>query len=642
MSWAGTTATTQDGYADPRLRDALEEANLPALLGVLRQLTGDERWLRPPYAPAPANGPGDHDHGGLPEEIQAEIRDAAHDLVIGLREGRVEPAEPPTAEEVAHILTVTLGTRVPPSAGPLLAEELGLQSRSVPVPAPRSDQRMDVVIIGAGFSGIAQAIRLKEAGIPFTIVEKNDGAGGTWIENVYPGCGVDTPIHLYSFAFKQRPDWPRYFARQAEVSEYLDGLVEDYGLRDCIQFRSEVSRADWDEGGRVWRVTVRRADGREGTLTSRFLVSAVGVMNRPRFPDIPGLDRFDGPCMHSAQWDPDTVTAGKRVGVIGTGASAMQLVPSIVPEAAKVTVFQRTAQWAIPNPNSGREVTEDAQYLMAEVPFYQGWYRLRHVWNFGDRLHPALQIDPEWPHPERAINEKNDRHRKFLTRYIEQELAGRPDLIEKCVPTYPPYGKRPLMDHGWYSTIRQDNVELVTEDVVEVRGNRVITGDGAEHELDVLAVCTGFQILNMLTPMDVRGRGGVRLRGETWEEDDARAHLGMTVPGYPNLFVLFGPNTSAGHGGSHVLSVEMQVRYIMRLLGHMIARDVTTVEVREEPFEVYNERTDEALSRTIWTHPGMTTYYRNSKGRIVTNTPWRNSDFWRLTIEPDFDEYEFA
>lgn len=642
VSLPGATTRPRPFDQDARLREALDEANIPALLAVLRQLTGDDRWLEPPYAPALPRGPGDHDDGGLPERVQAEIRDAVHDLVVGLREGSIQPAESPSPEEVARILTVTLGTEVPEEAGGLMMEELGLWSRFVTVPQPRDDQRMDVLIIGTGFSGIAAAIRLKEAGIPFTMVEKNAGAGGTWIENVYPGCGVDTPIHLYSFSFRQRPDWPRYFAKQPEVHEYLEEIVRDHGLREHIRFSTEVTRADWDPAEHLWRVTVRRPDGSEEVLTARFVISAVGAMNRPLIPDIPGLESFDGPCMHSAHWDPDTVTAGKRVGIIGTGASAMQLVPTVQPDAATVTVFQRTPQWAIPNPNNGRAVSDGNRHVMAEVPFYQGWYRLRHVWNFGDRLHAALQIDPEWPHMDRSINEKNDRHRIFLTNHIRQQLEGRPDLVEKCVPSYPPYGKRPLMDHGWFSTIRKDNVELVTDSIVEVRPNSVLTRDGREHPLDVLAVCTGFQILRMLHPMDIRGRDGTRLRGDTWEDDDARAHLGMTVPGYPNFFMLFGPNTSAGHGGSHVLTCEMSVRYIMQLLGHMIDEDLTSVEVREEPFEAYNRRTDEALSRTIWTHPGMTTYYRNSKGRIVTNTPYPNSEFRRLTLEPDLSEYRFG
>jgi 4-hydroxyacetophenone monooxygenase len=633
-----STSTAAPEGEDPRLREALDEANIPALLGVLRQFTGDNKWLESPYAPAPPRGPGDHDDAGLHAHLQAEIRDAAYDLVIGLRAGTVEPAAPPTPDELAQILTVTLATRVDVDCGPLLAEELGLEGRRVAVPPLKEGQELDVLVIGAGFSGLIQAIRLKQAGIPFVLVDKDDGAGGTWIENVYPGCGVDTPIHLYSFAFKQRPDWPRFFAKQPEVLEYLQEVVDEYDLAEHIRFGIEVEGMDWDAAANRWRV--RLADGEE--LAPRIVVSAVGVMNRPRLPDIPGLESFAGPCMHSARWDSSTETAGKRVGVIGTGASAMQLVPTIQPDAAQVTIFQRTPQWAIPNPNHGRELTDNEQYLMAEVPFYQGWYRLRHVWNFGDRLHAGLQIDPEWQHPERSINEKNDRHRHFLTEHIKSELADRPELIEKCVPTYPPYGKRPLMDHGWFKTVAEDNVDLVTEDIVEIRPHGVVTRDGTEHEIDVLAVCTGFQILNVLTPLEIRGKDGVKLRGETWDTDDARAHLGMTVPGFPNFFMLFGPNTSAGHGGSHVLSVEMQVRYIMQLLGQMIESDATAIEVREEPFEAYNAEIDELLSQTIWTHPGMTTYYRNSKGRIVTNTPWTNARWWHETIKPDLSEYDFS
>jgi 4-hydroxyacetophenone monooxygenase len=374
------------------------------------------------------------------------------------------------------------------------------------------------------------------------------------------------------------------------------------------------------------------------TLRANVLVSAVGHFNRPSIPPIKGLESFAGPCMHTARWDGSVDVAGKRVAVVGTGASAMQLVPALAGTAERVLVFQRSRQWAIPHPNCGRPVSSKVQYLLEHVPFYAGWYRLRHFWRFGDRLHPALQVDPDYPEPDRAVNEINDNHRRFLEKYIASELEGRPDLIDASIPDYPAYGKRPLIDHGWYRTIRRDDVELIPGSVTEVRGNTVVTADGREHEVDVLALATGFKTLELLGPIEVTGRSGRTLR-ETWGEDDARAYLGITVPDFPNFFLLFGPNTSTGHGGSAFLTTEMQVRYVMHVIADMVDRGLRTVECRADVHDAYNADVDAALERTVWTHPKVTNYYRNRNGRIVGTSPWEYIDYWRRTFRPDLTDF---
>jgi 4-hydroxyacetophenone monooxygenase len=287
-------------------------------------------------------------------------------------------------------------------------------------------------------------------------------------------------------------------------------------------------------------------------------------------------------------------------------------------------------------------VTPAEQYLMREVPHYLGWYRLRQLWNFGDRLHAHVQWDPDWPHPERAISKINDSQRAFLTEYIRDQLGDRADeLMPKCVPDYPPYGKRPLLDNGWFRTVARDDVELITEDIAEVRPHSIVTTDGEEHPVDVLVLATGFHALRVMAPMRFYGRSGRELH-EVWGEDNATAYLGITVPDYPNLFMMLGPNTFAGHGGSGVLSIELEVRYAMEMLRKMIDEGISSVDVKPEVHDDYNQRLDEALSKTIWAHPGMTTYYRNSEGRIVVPMPWTNVDYWHMTRDPDLGEYEVA
>ncbi|MGH3633013.1 MAG: flavin-containing monooxygenase [Mycobacterium sp.] len=628
-------STLRETEFHQELSTALAHANLPTLLAAVVQLTGDFSLLQGEFRPRGIRGAGDHDDGGLAPEVQAELRRLAAEVLLAHRRG--ELAEPPvlTSWQVVEVLGAVLDQEIPLEQGGILAEELGVVSRSTPVVSAGAHRPIpEALVVGTGFSGLCAAIRLEEAGVPYRIIEKNPGVGGTWFENVYPGCGVDTPVHLYSFSFAQRPDWARYFAKQSEVGQYLDKIAASYGIRDKVEFDTELDKAEWQDDSQRWQVTLRYSGGSVSTREFPVVITAVGLLNRPAYPDLPGLDGFPGPVVHTGAWRPGLDLAGKRVAVIGTGASAMQLVPAIAGVAAEVTVFQRSPQWIIPNPNTNSEVEPAKRFLMEHFPGYLSWYRLRQAWNFGDRMHPMLRIDPQWPHQDRSINANNERHRVFLTRYIHERLATRPELIDKCVPTYPPYGKRPLLDHGWFDALLRDDVHLVNEGVASVEAGQLISASGQSHEADVIVLATGFQTLNMLWPIEIRGRSGATLR-ETWGPDDARAYLGMTVPDFPNLFVLYGPNTNAGHGGSHVLSVEMQVRYVLQAIEHMTDQGLGSIECRPEVFEKYNDELDEALSGSIWTHQGMTTYYRNSKGRIVTNIPWSNAEYWQRTRHLD-------
>lgn len=611
------------------IREALPDGNVPTLLMVLRHLTGDPKWTADPYRPSRGKPLDDNDSGELPAEIQQEVREAVLDAVIAYREGRLTPVHP-APEVVAEMLACAMVEEVPVEYGELLSEEMGFISRDVTLPDEARDPDFRVVIIGAGLSGLAMGIQLASAGVNFTILEKDDDLGGTWLENVYPGCGVDTPGHLYTFSFAPNPDITRYFARQAEVQAYLQHLADQFDLRRHIQFGTEVETVRYESEDGCWTIDTR-ANGQAETIRADVVVSAVGMVNRPSIPELPGLDEFSGPVLHTAAWDPAVDLTGKRVAVIGSAASAMQLVPSIADDAAHVTVFQRSKQWAVPHPNYHRDVPSTVQFLMREVPFYLQWYRLRAFWNFSDRLHSSLQIDPTWEHPERSVNATNERHRVFLTKYIKDQLGDRTDLIDACLPDYPPYGKRPLIDNNWYRTMTRDDVTLVDEPVAKIDGNRVVAVSGDGCDADVIALATGFNILQFLWPMDIIGRSGRTLR-EQWGVHDAKAYLGVTVPDFPNFFILNGPNTNAGHGGSAIHATEFQVRYVMEAIGALLQTPSGVIEVDRGRFEDYNAKLDEALSHCIWSHPGMTTYYRNEFGRIVVTGPWKYIDYWRLLL----------
>ncbi|GJF02675.1 monooxygenase [Pseudonocardia sp. D17] len=629
---------------DATLREALESANIPTLLLVLAHLTGDRSWLAEPYLPSRSIATDDNDTAGFTEELQAHVRAEAFAFLRAWRDGEVELAGPPPVDDVADRVGISCGETVPPEYNVSMAEEAGFVDRDAHWTAapPRRREDLRVVVIGAGEGGICTAVKLGELGIPYTVVERHDAVGGIWLENSYPGAGVDTASALYSYSWAQKPDWSRYFAKQPEILGYLQEVARDHGVLPHVRFGTEVVAARWDDTERVWRVGIRPADDPDATpteLVADVLISAVGQLNRPAYPPIPGLDSFAGPMFHSARWDHSVDLTDKRVGIVGTGASAMQIVPAVVGGPAHLTVFQRSAQWAIPNTNYHRVLTPQTRVLMEQVPWYAAWYRLRLMWIYQDKLHPTLRRDPDWEHPERSVNAINDRHRRFFAEHLMSEIAGHEDrLLDKVMPTYPPYGKRMLIDNGWFAALRRDDVDLVTDAIAQVDEKGVELADGSRVDLDVLVMATGFQSRRMLSPMDIRGRSGRSLR-EIWGDDDARAHLGITVPDFPNLFMVYGPNTNLGHGGSVIFHTECQVGYISRMLVTMLERDIGTVEVRPEVCDEYNRRVDEAHAELVWTHPGMTNWYRNAEGRIVTNSPWRLVDYWAMTREPDLSEF---
>jgi 4-hydroxyacetophenone monooxygenase len=623
---------------DDRLREALQSANVPVLLATLVQLTGDRRWMRAPYLPVRNRGLGENTGGGLEPELQREVRAAAFEAIRRWRDtGEVALPDPPP-ELLVELLSVMMGEEVGPEYGPMLADELRtLEAPATTEPIESVPDGFNVLIVGAGMSGIAAAIRLRDAGIPFSIVEKASAVGGTWWHNRYPGCGVDTPSALYSYTFFQR-GWTKYFALRDELYEYLQQVVSDHQLADQIRFETEVTAARWIESDQLWELSLRDAAGQTELVRASLVITAVGAFSRPKFPPIPGLETFAGPLVHTARWPDGLDLAGRRVAVIGNGASSMQLVPAIVDEAASVTVFQRSPQWVAPFEMFHVDVPEQLRDLSQSVPVYRAWYRLRAGWVFNDRIHQTLQKDPEWPHPERSINRVNDAHRRFFERYIESEIGDRPELRAAVTPSYPPYGKRILVDNGWYASLIRDNVELITEPIASVTEDRIVLASGDTREVDVIVAATGFEVSRFLAPMDIRGRDGLAIR-DVWEDDNARAFLGTAVPGFPNFFMLVGPNVSGGHGGSLIASTEAQLDYLTDLLRRLFAAGHAVAEVRSEPYERHNRRVDEAHEAMIWTHPGMTTYYRNSRGRVVYTTPFRVVDFWEMTRRADLADY---
>jgi 4-hydroxyacetophenone monooxygenase len=358
--------------------------------------------------------------------------------------------------------------------------------------------------------------------------------------------------------------------------------------------------------------------------------TAVGQLNRPAIPRIDGLERFRGPVFHTARWDRSIKLKGKRVAMIGTGASGMQTGPSIAPEVAHLTVFQRTPHWAMNNPNYHKEVNPGTIWTLEHIPYYAQWMRFQLFWASSDGFHASLQVDPEWPMPDCSLNEANHKMRELIIDYVRKELEDDKELLAKVIPSYPPYGKRMLRDNYWYRMLKRPNVELVTGRISHITEDAIVTEDGASHPADVIILATGFPASKMLWPMEIKGRNGRTIR-DIWGDDDPRAYLGITVPGFPNLFVTYGPNTNLAHGGSIIFHLECQVRYILQAVREMIEQGYATLEVRPDVHDGYNKLVDEKCRNMVWAHPGVTSWYKNRHNRVTVTSPWRLLDYWRLT-----------
>ena len=619
------------------LKDGIANANIPALLMVLYQMTGEATWLQEPFAPGRSPGLDDNDSGQLPDEVQTQIRTAAEEAIEAWLAGKPLAIERPTNLRLAEMLSVAMTEHVPEEYGDIVAAGMGYDLEPTAEAAIAADKT--AIVIGGGVSGICAGIELGKLGIDYTLFEKNEDFGGTWFENRYPGCGVDTPSLTYTFSCRPN-DWSMYFPLRDEIEGYLLDTAREFGLYDKARFRTHVEEARWNTATDQWDVTITTPDGKRETHSADYLFSAVGILNIPKYPQIDGLDEFAGEVYHTSRWPAEADLSGKRVAVIGNGASGMQVAPAIADEVSRMTIFARSKQWAAPFPQFRKKVPEGVRYLMQVVPLYRAWLEQRLSWTFNDRVHGTLFRDPEWEHPERAVNEINDAHRRVFTRYVEEQLQDRPELIERVLPEYPPFAKRMLLDNGWFRTIKKPYVDLIPEHLAKVEGNTLSTSSGETVEADVIILATGFQTTNVLGSYDIVGREGQLLR-DHWGEDNASAYLGTLVPGFPNFFILLGPNVGSGHGGSMIRNIENQMHFAGQVVQCAEAQEASTVEVKETAYTDYSRRIDDAHDRLVWTHPGTENWYRNSQGRVVAITPWRNDAFWRMTRSPDEADLQF-
>jgi 4-hydroxyacetophenone monooxygenase len=629
---------------DEEIRRALDDAEVPPLLPALAYLTGDLSLLRDDLRPDPMLIA--MPQGGLTDEQLATARQLALDTLIRYRDGGCRAAPVPSDEDILRIMEYAVGGAEMRDYLPLLEEELAARGEDRRAPGwTKADIAPDVdfkvLIIGAGMSGLLAAHRLRQAGVDFVVVDKNEDVGGTWLENQYPGCRVDNPNHNYSYSFAQRHDWPLHFSTQDVLLDYLRRCADAFGLRPSIRFGTEVLSAAWSEEDRRWSVHVRASNGSEDTIEANAVVSAVGQLNRPSFPNIPGRDTFAGMSFHSARWRPDVDLKGKRVAVIGTGASAVQFIPEIAPEAGELLIFQRTPAWFGPTEDYHDEVSDGQRWLYGHVPSYSEWNRFWIFWRMGDGVLEGVRVDDSYEPKGAAVSAANDIVRMLLAEYINAEFADRPDLLDKVMPTYPPGAKRMLRDNGiWPRTLKRDNVQLITTPIREITPTGIVTEDGAAHDVDVLIYGTGFTASQFLTPMTIVGRSGVELH-EQWN-GDARAYLGVAVPGFPNLFCLYGPNTNIVINGSIVYFSECGVRYILGLVELLLEGGHRAIDVRKDVHDEFNELVDAENRRMAWGWSDVNSWYKNSNGRVAQNWPFTLLEYWKRTLEPNPDDFDFA
>jgi cation diffusion facilitator CzcD-associated flavoprotein CzcO len=476
-----------------------------------------------------------------------------------------------------------------------------------------------ILIVGAGFGGVAAAIELRRHGLrDVTILESAPELGGTWFHNDYPGAACDVPSHAYSFSFAQRRDWSRLCSPRGEILDYLRGVADDHGIRPLIHFSERVSACDFDDAARRWRVSTEGGETHEADA----LILATGQLNRPAIPSLPGLERFAGHSFHSARWDHDYDLRGRRVAVVGTGASAIQFVPEIAREVAQLTVFQRTANWLLPRHN---HVYPPRLRAILRAP---GLQRVRRALLFAvlESLTASIR------HPRTLGRVSASRSARFMRAQVPD-----PELRARIWPDYTFGCKRVLFSSRYLPTLARPNVELVTAPIAEVTEAGLCTPDGTLHPADCIIWATGFRASEFVSPMEVRGAAGRRLT-DAWA-GGAHAHLGMTVPGFPSMFLMYGPNTNTS-GGSIIFFLETQAAYIRQALAHLSAGGCTGLDVRPEVEAASDREIQAGFAGTAWTD--CSSWYRDRDGRIVANWPGYMAEYLRRARRFDPAEFVFT
>jgi len=638
QGWVANAAVREEllDASNATIEEAVELADPMVLRGLIYQLTGDPQIAATTIVMGSSTG----FTGGMEPTPEAEalIRRKAAEFLKSYRDRGAGELGIGPMDRLPQSMTLTMGKDIEPDSYDLWLEELALNpwSRGLEWSREPSERVRDfsVTIIGAGMGGLNAAIQLKRAGIPFSVIEKNEGVGGTWHENRYPGARVDTPSRLYTHVFSADYSYPYSFCPWTENQKYFDWVADTFDVRGDITFKTEVRSLVWDEADSMWDITVDGPDGVR-TLRSNAVITAVGFLNRPDLPDIPGVERFNGPSWHTARWPAEFDPTGKRVAVIGTGCTGYQMVPELALEAEHVTVFQRTPQWLFPVPGYRSPIPPQVTWLDRNLPYHTNFMRLRVAGGFSAGFGPIAQIDPDF-HDEHAVSEINKGARDNCIAFLKEKLGDDEDLIETMTPEHPVLSARPVIVDSEYSfldTIQRDNVTLVVDGIRGVTEAGVETENGEVHEVDAIVYATGFKATEYLFPMSITGRDGMTVE-KLWSETGAQGYVGAMIPGCPNLWTLYGPNSN---GGLLVPAFqEMETYYALKCIERLVLDDKRSIDVKDDAYRQYNEMIDERNQNMAWSDPRARNYYWTKFGRSATQNPLTPLEMWNFLREPNF------
>lgn len=624
---------------DEMIDDAVLYADPMVLRGLVYQLTAD-RLLLPIDVDSANTGISERVTVRDPADVEM-IRTKAASYLKSCRDAGAGDVPIGPMERLPRSLGLTAGRDIPAAELDMWLEQLALDpfARGITWPEPPSRESLEkfsVIVIGAGMGGLNAAVQLAHAGIPFTVLEKNSEVGGTWYENRYPGARVDTPSRTYTHVFGANFDYPSPFCEQRENERYLNWVADHFDVRKKVQFDTDVKSVVWDEDAKSWEITAEQASGQR-IWRANAVITAVGFLSRPNIPAVPGLDDFDGDVFHTARWPTDLDLTGKTVAVVGSGCTGYQLVPELVKQTGHIFHFQRTPNWVFDVPGYLSRYPPQVNWLDRNFPYLANFVRFHQSWvRRPEATQAANEVDPEFEDPI-ALSAANKAVLDQRLEFMRSKFADRPELMAKMLPAAAPMSARPVLvdrDYNIYDVLLDDEkVTLVTDGIRQVTTAGIVSGDGAEYPVDAIALATGYRANDYLWPMEVRGRGGVSPQ-ELWAKDGARAYLGGLLPGFPNFFMLYGPNTNANVGFAAIHLEELVTRFALGCIAGVIAQGKDTVDVTMDAYWTYNEELDRAAASKVYLDPRANSYFTNEFRRSATNGAIDPRLLWRWLRDP--------
>jgi 4-hydroxyacetophenone monooxygenase len=622
--------------SDAEIEEAVKFADPMALRGLVYQLTGDDELIDLELKTV-LGGYLERNVIARPEDIDM-VRSKAAAFIKGYRDAGAGPIDIGPRDRLPISLGLMRGEVIPESALGLAIEETALdpfvrELKWRAQPDPERLKNFRVVIVGSGMGGLVSALHLKRAGIPYTVIEKNSGVGGTWFENRYPGSRLDSPSRSYTHLFGVDFPLANPFSPWAENQKYFSWVADFFDLRKDMIFETEVHSLTWDAAASEWVIAMSDKHG-EKEMRANAVMTSVGFLNRPRLPDIEGRESFAGEAYHTVEWPDHATIKDKRVAVIGTGATGYQTVPEMALEASHVTVFQRTPQWLFPAPGYRSPFNPSVYWLNRNFPFFNNFMRLGS--GSAAAFEAVSTIDPDFDDPH-CCSASNKIARDVSIGFLESKIKD-PELVKRLIPEHPVWSARPIQadpEYCFFDAIQRDNVTLVSDGIARINETGIETKDGRQIDVDVIAYATGFHANEYLFPMKITGRDGATL-DELWKEGGARAYRTCLMPGFPNLFAIYGPNTNGSL--SPATFHEMVACFALQCMEELILEGKATIEVKPEPYWEYNRLIDERNNTRVWSDRRVQSYYWSQHGRSATMNPLPGPQMWALLRKPSFED----